>query len=101
MKKFKRKQKQQIAVLTFIVLAASIAAIMLLTPGFDIKNINVYGNAVVTEEEIIHSSGILEGENIFSVNLKQVKDAIGSIGYIESVKVKRKLHEVSKSHDRI
>ena len=91
MRKFKRKQKKQIAMLTFIVLAASIAAIMLLTPGFDIKNISVYGNSVVSEEEIVQNSGIVQGENIFSVSLKQVKDNISSIGYIESVKVKRKL----------
>ena len=91
MRKFKRKQKKQIAVLTLIVLVASIVAIMLLTPGFDIKKINVHGNVVVTEEEIIFSSGIVNGENIFSVSLSQAKDSISSMGYIESVKIKRKL----------
>ncbi len=91
MRKFKRKQKKQLAIVTVIILIASIAAIMLLTPGFNIKKINVTGNSVIKEAEIIRSSGITTGVNIFDISLKKARENILSIGYVESAKVKRKL----------
>ena len=87
--KLKRKQKKQITGLTLIVIVAALIVIMLLTPGFDINEINVYGNSVVKGEDIIKSSGIVKGINIFSVSLKNAKDNIEDMGYIESAKVKR------------
>lgn len=87
----KRRQKKKLALLTVIVLAASITAIMLLTPGFDIKKIEVRGNSVLKNEEIIRASGVITGVNIFGVSLGEIKDNIKSMGYIESVKVKRAL----------
>ena len=51
--KLKRQQKKQITGLTLIIIVAALIVIMLLTPGFDIKEINVYGNSVVKNEEII------------------------------------------------
>lgn len=89
--KLKRKQKKQITGLTLIIIVAALIVIMLLTPGFDIKEINVYGNSVVKNEDIIRSSGIVKGVNIFSVSLKSARDNIEEMGYIESVKVKRNL----------
>lgn len=91
MRKMKRRQRKQLAFLTVIVLVASIAAIMLLTPGFDIKEIEVHGNSVLKDEEIVRSSGIVKGVNIFGVSLSEAKDNIKSMGYVESVKVKRSL----------
>lgn len=96
MKKMKRRQKRELALLTVIVLIASIAAIMLLTPGFEIKKVEVHGNSVLQDEEIIRSSGIVTGVNIFGVSLGEVKDNIKSMGYIESVKVKRSLPSTVK-----
>ncbi len=90
-RKFKRKQKKQMAALTFIVLAASIAAVMLLTPGFNIKEINVHGNSVLADEEIRRVSGLVTGVNIFGVSLGEAEDNIISMGYVESVKIKRHL----------
>ena len=89
--RLKRKQKKQITGRALIVVITASIAIMLLTPGFDIKEINVYGNSVLKEEDIIQSSGIVKGINIFGVSLKNAKDSIGQMGYIESVKVKRNL----------
>lgn len=89
--KLKRKQKKQITGLTLIIIVAALIVIMLLTPGFDIKKINVYGNSVLKEEDIIKSSGIVKGVNIFSVSLKNAKNNIEEMGYIESAKVRRSL----------
>ena len=91
MKKFKRKQKKQMAALTFIILVSALISIMLLTPMFDIKEISVHGNSVVKDEEIVKSSKITTGINIFGVSLSAAKDNIKSMGYIESVKIKRRL----------
>lgn len=90
-RKIKRKQKKQMALITVIILLSSIVAIMLLTPAFNIEKIKVHGNSVLAEEEIIRASGIVKGVNIFGVSLGSAKDNIKSMGYIESVKVKRSL----------
>lgn len=91
MRKLRRRQKKQLAFLTFIVLIASVIAIILLTPIFEIQKIEVRGNSVLKDEEIVRASGIVEGINIFGVNLGEAKDNLKSLGYIESVKVKRSL----------
>lgn len=91
MRKFKRRQKRQIALLTIIIFIASLIAIMLLTPGFDIKEIKVHGNSALKDEEIIRASGIVKGVNIFAVSLSEAKDNIKNMGYVENVKIKRSL----------
>ena len=91
MRKMKRRQKRQLAFLTIVVLVASVAAIMLLTPAFDIKEIEVHGNSVLKDEEIVRSSGVVKGVNIFGISMGEAKDNIKSMGYVESVKVKRSL----------
>ena len=89
--RLKRKQKKQIAVLSVIILIASFAAILLLTPLFNISEITVHGNSVISEEQIIKSAEIIKGVNIFDVSLRKAQKNIEEIGYIDEVKVKRKL----------
>lgn len=79
------------ALLTVIVLVCSVVAIMLLTPGFDIKKIDVRGNMVLKEQDIIKASGLVTGVNIFSVSLNEAEEAVESVGYVESVKIRRVL----------
>ncbi len=89
--KLKRKQKEQITLLTFIILIASIASILLMTPAFNIKEIKVHGNSVVKTDDVIKTSGIVENVNIFEVSLRSAKKNIGEMGYIEDVKIRRSL----------
>lgn len=96
MRKMKRRQKKQLALLTVIIMIASIGAIMLLTPGFNIKKIEVYGNSALKDEEIISASGITGGINIFSASLKEAKDNLSAMGYVENVKIKRSLPSTVK-----
>ncbi len=91
MRKMKRRQRKQLAFLTVIVLLASVIAIVLLTPAFNIKKIEVHGNSVLKDEQIIRSSGITKGVSIFGVSLREAKDNLKSMGYIESAKIKRSL----------
>lgn len=89
--KLKRKQKKQITLLALVILVASVASVMLLTPGFNIKNIKVQGNSIVKSEDIIKSSGIVTNVNIFEISTREAKKNIEKMGYIDEAKVKRKL----------
>jgi len=91
MRKLKRRQKRQLALLSMIVLVASVIALILLTPMFEISKITVKGNSVLKDKEIVRASGITEGVNIFGISLGEVRDNLKDMGYIKSVKVKRSL----------
>ena len=90
-KKNSTKQKKQLAIITVVLMIVSVVGIMLLTPGFNIKEIKVTGNSVLKTEDIIAKSGIKTGINIFDFSVGKAKKNILSMGYIEEVKIKRKL----------
>lgn len=90
-RKLSRRQEKQLVFLSFLILIAAVLSLLLITPGFNIKKIEISGNSVVQDDQIRRALGTLEGENIFSVNLKNAKKNILSIGYVESAKIKRKL----------
>lgn len=90
-KKLSKRQKRQLALLTVVVLIASIIAIMFLTPGFNINNIEVIGATSLDENVIIKASGLTTGVNIFSADLGDAEDNIKAMGSIESVEVERSL----------
>ncbi len=87
----KRKQKKQVAALSVIILAAAIAAIIMLTPAFNIQKITVMGNSVLDKKDIIQSSGIVTGVNIFGISTREAKKNIEEMGYVDGAKVKRRL----------
>lgn len=89
--KLREKYRRKVAGLTIIILVASFAAIMLLTPAFNITKIRVHGNSVLTDEKIILSAGITEGVNIFGVSIAEATKGVEEMSYIESVKIKRRL----------
>ncbi len=91
-KGLKKRQKRQLALLTLVVLIASVAAIMLLTPFFNITQIEVRGNMHVSDEDIIRFSGIRTNVNTFSVDLdKAEKNILETESRIESAKIERSL----------
>ncbi len=96
MRKMKKRQRKQLAFLIGLVLAASILAIILLTPAFNINKIEIHGNSVLKDEQIIKASGIVKGINIFGISVKETRENIKSLGYVESVKVKRSLPSTIK-----
>lgn len=90
-RRLKQRQKKQLAALTLIIMIAGICAIMMLTPLFNITEITVRGNSVVSDEDIIRSGGIVRGINIFSVSLGKAEKAIEQMGYIDGAKLRRRL----------
>ncbi len=57
----------------------------------NLKTINVYGNAILTEEEIIDVSDLYFNRNILQYDLKQIKSKVESHPYIDEANIKRKL----------
>ena len=63
----------------------------MLSPLFNIKNIQVVGNTILSSEEIISLSGIKTEENMFKVMKLKTIDRIKENAYINEVAVHKKL----------
>lgn len=61
----------------------------MLSPVFNIKNIEVLNNYHVSSQEIISASKIQIGQNMFKYSKKETKNNILANSYIESVNVQR------------
>lgn len=106
MKRQKKKRLRKIFFRTLfllILLGLALGIVIFLTPWFHINEIQVSGNSQVSREELIYTSGIYTGNNIFKVNLGQVKSSLEQMPYIEQAEVKRILPDkisivVTESH---
>ncbi|AFS78314.1 putative division protein, FtsQ-type [Gottschalkia acidurici 9a] len=89
-KKINRKKKKlTVIVLIFITAIFFIGATK--TSIFNLKTIVVKGNKEITKDKIIMSSGIIVGENIFKIDLKNSKENLLLHPYIKDISIKRKL----------
>ena len=75
--------------LTICVIGLIVAAMM--SPLFDIKEINIEGNEKLTNEEILSLSQMNIGENTFRTSTIKAKNNIMENAYVESVDIKRVL----------
>lgn len=92
--KAKRKRMRIFKIIKIIILIAIFIALLcvfLLSPVFDVKNIEVSGNEKLTVEQIISLSGIIKGENTFQFSAREAKEKIKENAYVQTVKVERKL----------
>ena len=90
LKKKKRiKLMLKFTALLIIIIAGIIFA--LVSPIFNIKEINVSNNEQINAETIISLSQLNLGQNIFKFNKNKVNKNIKTNAYIESVEIKRKL----------
>ena len=75
-------------VLSVFIIAAAIY--MCLTMLFNVDRINVVGNTLYPERDIISTSGITKGQNLFEVDTAYASDKLYSVySYIEEAQVKR------------
>lgn len=76
-----------------ILLSALIVSIIffMMSPLFNISEINISGNNSISEETILSLSKIQIGDNIYKTSKKNIKQNIKQNAYIESVEVKRVL----------
>ena len=88
----KRKKRLKVVKCTSLILIILGGMVyFLLSPIFNIKNINVTGNEKIAKEEIISLSGIHTDDNIFSINKIGAKNSIKENAYIDSVEISRDL----------
>ncbi len=61
----------------------------LLTPIFNVSNIVVNGNSILSEERIIDASGISVSKNIFTFQCSKAKDSVEKLSFVDVAEVKR------------
>jgi cell division protein FtsQ len=54
---------------------------------FNVKEIEISGNNIITEEQIIEKANINKGDNLFKINRFTVADKLREIGYIENIDI--------------
>lgn len=89
-----RKSKKIIKVIKFLLLILVIVAAItfaMLSPIFNLKNIEIIGNNEITKEEIISLAGIKLDENIFKINNIKVIKNIKQNAYVNNATVNKKL----------
>ena len=85
-KKIRARRITSLCVLGVVV----ILCVCLFTPIFGVTEISVTGNLNVAAVDIIGTSGIKKGENIFRINTQKAENALEEISYVEDAEIKRK-----------
>lgn len=88
-KKIKLKKNAKIILYVFLVILISV--LLINSPLFDVKKINVEGNTKVSDEKIISLSGVQLYTNIFKLNKLDIVEKIKENAYIEDADVSRKI----------
>jgi cell division protein FtsQ len=84
------KRRLQIRICMFLIFCGILITLGLKSDAFNIKNIVVQKNSIVSKEEVITLSQ-LQKKNLFLINKKVTNDLILSSPYIKSVNIKRKI----------
>lgn len=91
--KTRRRKIRRVLTVFFLVIVFLLWSIysLLKSDLLNLENIEIYGNDVLTEEEIISAAGLHTGRNIFQYNLLEVKENVDKIPFVKEVTIKRKL----------
>lgn len=91
MERKKKKIKRIIKWTTLFLLIIGGIVFALISPIFNIKDIQVINNNQIATETIISLSQLQVGQNLFKFNKNKVEKEIKTNPYIESVNIKRKI----------
>ena len=91
LEKKKKNIKLIFKIFTFIVLVTGALIFTMVSPIFNIKNIEVENNNILSKETIVSLSGLSSNQNIFKFFKNNIKKSLKENPYIESVEVSRKL----------
>ena len=84
----RRKLTPFLFVISVFIIAA--AVYLCLTMLFNVDRVKIEGNTLYEEKDLIKTSGIEKGENLFEVDIAFAEDKLYSVySYIEEVEVKR------------
>ena len=89
--KNKGKRNKTIKIVLLIILIGLALTFALLSPIFNIQNVEVLGNKQISQEELKSLSGIQINENIFKVSTLAVINNIKQNAYINEVQIHKKL----------
>lgn len=89
--KKKKKIKRIIKWTTLFLIIIGGIIFVLVSPIFNIKDIQVYNNEQISAETIISLSQLKIEQNIFKFSISKVKNEIKTNPYIENVQIKRKI----------
>ena len=78
-------------IIILLLFVGGIISLMLYAPFFNVSEVIITGNDAVAPEDILNSTGISIGTNIFKVDKGDVVSSLKRISRIETVSVKRKL----------
>jgi cell division septal protein FtsQ len=87
----KNKKLLKLKILLLLIIIIAIIIIVLSSSLFNLKNIEVTNNNIVSSDIIEKLSELENDTNIFKINTNSVIEKIKKNSYIESVKIKRKL----------
>ena len=89
----KRNKKIKIFIKIILLLLVIVGLIiyLMLSPIFNIKNINVEGNSSISSEQIISLSRVQKETNLFKVSNKDTISAIKENPYVKTVEIRRTL----------
>ena len=87
----KKRKKKILKIAFLLVLITGVIIFTLVSPIFNITNIEVKGNKIIDSSTIESLSGKQKGKNIFKINKKEIINKIKENQYISSVSIKRML----------
>ena len=87
----KKRIKKIIKAITLLLIISAGIIFALVSPIFNIENIQVLNNEHLSDETITSLSQIALGQNIFQFNKSKTEKNIKTNAYIENVKISRKL----------
>lgn len=87
----KRRQKIFLRIVLLIAIISFIFIFIFRSDFFIIDSINIDGNYIVSDEEIIAESRIYVGNHIFNYNKNEAIDRIKNFSYIKDADIKRSL----------
>lgn len=96
-KKIPKKDNKASKIIKYLsILFLIIIAILLffMSPIFNIEEIRINGNNIITTNEYIELSNLKIGQNIYKTSKKQIKSNIKKNAYVEKVYVSRKLPNI-------
>lgn len=88
-KRRKRIRRKRIILFTIILLCVLVTLCLKLS-FFNIKNVEVKNNSIISSNELIKQSGIVKGVNIFMASLKSYKENIKQNPYIMDVNIHKR-----------
>ena len=81
--------KRRLTIFGFFFISICITVIIFKAPFFNIKDVVVVGQDVLTEEEILKVAEVNKGQNIFITRISDIKKKVAEIPYVSESNARR------------